>query len=726
MGWFDNQIKNRIRQDDEAFSDAFIHIAGAVMGKKLTAALHDSSFQAKSSIEEILKFYRIKPQELPENVKSADEQLEFFLRPHGILQRPVALTEGWYRNAMGPMLGTLKTGEPVALLPTGLFGYSYYDTAGGRRVRITAKTAQLIDEDAVCFYRPFPLRKITTRDFWHHMASALSWGDFALFAAATLAVSLLGLVTPQMTNLLLSDVLAISSHRLLLAITLVLVCVTVSSALFTAIKNLCMSRIYTKVGISVSGATMMRVMSLPAGFFTQYAAGDLANRVMQVNLLCAVLASSGLSLGLTAVFSLVYIIQIAGFAPILAAPAIGMVLLTVLITSISGAIKTRRGFQKMEVTAREAGMSYSIITGIQKIKLSGAEKRIFARWADLYAKEAASSYDPPAIVKVNNALVSAVTLAGTVLLYYLAVKGGVSVADYFAFNSAFGMLSGAFMSAAPVALLLADVQPILSMIRPIMDTAPEVSEGKRVVDTLSGAIELNHVSFRYEDNGPLVVDDLSLKISPGQYIAIVGKTGCGKSTLMRLLLGFETPQKGAVYYDGMDLTGIDLRSLRRCIGTVTQNGTLFQGDIYANIAISAPGLSMDGAWEAAEKAGIANDIRLMPMQMHTLLPEGGGGISGGQKQRLMIARAIAPKPKILLFDEATSALDNITQKIVSDSLDRLDCTRIVVAHRLSTIRDCDRILVLDQGKIIEDGSYDQLIAANGFFAELVERQRMDT
>ena len=726
MGWFDNQIKNRIRQDDEAFSDAFIHIAGAVMGKKLTAALHDSRVQAKTSIEEILKFYHIKPQELPENVRSADEQLEFFLRPHGIMQRQVALTEGWYKDAMGPMLGTLKTGEPVALLPAGLFGYSYYDTASGRRVRINAKTAQLIDEDAVCFYKPFPLRRITMRDFWRHMASALSWGDFALFAAATLAVSLLGMVIPQMTNLLLSDVLTISSHRLLLAITLVMVCVAVSSSIFTAIKNLCMARIYTKVGVSVSTATMMRVMSLPASFFSTYSAGDLANRVMQVNTLCALLASSGLSLGLTAVFSLVYIIQIAGFAPILAAPAIGMVVLTVLITAVSGAIKTSRGYQKMEALTKEAGMSYAIISGIQKIKLSGAEKRVFARWADLYAREAASTYDPPAIVKVNNALVSAVTLAGTVLLYYLAVKGGVSVADYFAFNSAFGMLSGAFMSAAPVALLLADVKPILSMIRPIMDAVPEVSEGKKAVDTLSGAIELNHVSFRYEDNGPLVVDDLSLKILPGQYIAIVGKTGCGKSTLLRLLLGFETPQKGAIYYDGRDLSDIELRSLRRCIGTVTQSGALFQGDIYSNITISAPWLSERDAWEAAEKAGIANDIRMMPMQMHTLIPEGGGGLSGGQKQRLMIARAIAPKPKILMLDEATSALDNITQKIVSDSLDRLDCTRIVIAHRLSTIRCCDRILVLDQGRIIEDGSYEELIAANGFFAELVERQRMDT
>ena len=238
-------------------------------------------------------------------------------------------------------------------------------------------------------------------------------------------------------------------------------------------------------------------------------------------------------------------------------------------------------------------------------------------------------------------------------------------------------------------------------------------------------MELSNISFRYNENMPLVIDDLSLKIRSGQYVAIVGETGCGKSTLMRLMLGFEKPQKGAVYYDGKDLNSIDLRSLRRKIGVVLQNGKLFQGDIYSNIVISAPQLTMDEAWEAAEMAGIAEDIRRMPMGMHTIISEGSGGVSGGQRQRLMIARAIAPKPKLLMFDEATSALDNITQKIVSDSLSKLKCTRIVIAHRLSTIRQCDRIVYLEKGKIVEDGTYEGLLARNGKFAALVERQRLD-
>ena len=725
MGWFDNQIKMRMQQDEEAFSDSFIHIAGAIMGKKLTAALHDRSVQARNSIEEILKFYHIKSSELPENIKSVDEQLEFVMRPHGIMRRTVSLTGEWHQDAMGAMLGTLKSGEPVALIPTGLSGYSYYDTHSGKRVKVTQITKQLIDDEAICFYRPFPLRKISVKDILLHITTALSWSDFALFAVSTLIVSLLGMFVPKITNTLLSDVIRISSNGLLLAIALVLVCVTISSSIFSAIKNLYMTRINTKVGISVSAATMMRVVALPASFFNQYAAGDLANRVMQVNILCNMLISSGLSLGLTAIFSLVYIIQIFRYTPTLVVPAIVMIAATLLLTIICGAVQTRLSYQKLELTTREAGMSYSVISGIQKIKQAGAEKRIFTRWAGFYAREAALTYDPPMIIKVNKALISAVTLIGTVVLYYRAVAGGVSVADYFAFNSAFGMLSGAFAAIVPVALLLADIKPILRMIQPIMDTVPEISEGKRVVERLSGAIELNHVSFRYDDNSPMVIDDLSLKITPGQYVAIVGTTGCGKSTLMRLLLGFEEPKKGAVYYDGRDMDSIDLKSLRRNIGTVMQNGTLFQGDIYSNITISAPWLSVDDAWEAAEKAGIADDIRRMPMQMHTVIAEGAGGISGGQKQRIMIARAIAPKPKILMFDEATSALDNVTQKTVSDSLDGLKCTRIVIAHRLSTIRHCDRILVLDKGKIVEDGNYDELIAQNGFFAELVARQRVD-
>ena len=238
-------------------------------------------------------------------------------------------------------------------------------------------------------------------------------------------------------------------------------------------------------------------------------------------------------------------------------------------------------------------------------------------------------------------------------------------------------------------------------------------------------IELSNVCFRYSERDPYVTDHLSMKIRAGEYVALVGKTGCGKSTLLRLMLGFEEPEKGSIFFDGKDMSRLDLKSLRHHIGVVTQDGGLFQGDIFSNITISAPHLGLKDAWEAAEMAGIGDDIRAMPMGMQTIISEGQGGISGGQRQRLMIARAIAPKPKILLFDEATSALDNKTQQQIARSLDSMKCTRIVIAHRLSTIRGCDRILLLDQGRIVEEGTYDELMAKNGDFAELVRRQLND-
>ena len=367
-----------------------------------------------------------------------------------------------------------------------------------------------------------------------------------------------------------------------------------------------------------------------------------------------------------------------------------------------------------------------MLNGIQKIRLSGSEKRVFARWGRLYARNAKLEYNPPAFVKLNGVITSAITLAGTIVLYYLAVKTNVALSEYIAFNAAYGRLAAAFTALTGIAISVASIKPVLEMAEPLLKAEPEVNGDKQTVPQVSGHIELSHVSFRYEENMPYILNDLSLSVKAGEYVAIVGRTGCGKSTLVRLMLGFEKPEKGAVFYDRHDLNSLDPRSLRKQIGVVIQNGQLFQGDIFSNITISAPQLTLDEAWEAAEIAGIAQDIREMPMGMQTVISEGQGGISGGQKQRLMIARAIAPKPKILIFDEATSALDNKTQKQVSEALDRLNCTRIVIAHRLSTIRNCDRILVMDNGAIIEEGNYDQLIEKNGYFAELVARQRLDT
>ena len=379
----------------------------------------------------------------------------------------------------------------------------------------------------------------------------------------------------------------------------------------------------------------------------------------------------------------------------------------------------------MELSAQERGLTYALMGGVEKIRLSGAENRVFTKWLDLYTRGADLKFNPPVIVKFQKVFNAAITLTGTIVMYFIAVKTRVSVADYYAFNTAYAYVSGALNAITSVAIAAATVKPSLELIRPLMEAEPEKHVGRESVATITGNIELSHVTFRYEKEGRKIIDDLSLKIPARQYVAIVGKTGCGKSTLLRLLLGFEQPESGAIFYDRKDIQTLDLGSLRKLIGTVLQEGELFSGSIFENITISAPNLTLQEAWDAAEIAGIADDIRAMPMGMSTVLQEGGGGISGGQKQRIMIARAVAPKPKLLLLDEATSALDNITQKQVSDALDRMRCTRIVIAHRLSTIRHCDRILVMDGGKIVEDGKYEQLIEKGGVFAELVERQRLD-
>ena len=726
MGWFDEQIKDRKRNDDDAFAEAFANMASAITGKKIEASLNNDRAVTKDAIDEILKYYHVKSREVPDGISDMNEQLEYLMRPYGIMRRTVKLEEGWYRDAAGAMLGVLaESGRVVALIPTGLSGYSYFDWETGKRRRINRKNQHLFEEEAIAFYKPFPLKKISLPSLAAYIARTLSVSDYVMIGLATLALSLIGMISPLITKLLFDRVLLSRNVRLLIAIAFFSVSVSVSTLLISAVKNMVTARIETKLNISIEAATMMRIMSLPADFFKQYSSGELSSRASQVGALCKMLASTVLSTGLTSIFSLVYISQIFAYAPMLVVPALLIILATVVFSVVSSLVQMNLSTRQMELSGKESGMTYSLITGIQKIKLAGAEKRAFARWGNLYAQSAKLEYGPPAFIELNSVIALAISLVGTLVMYTMAVKSGISVADYYAFDTAYGMVSGAFGALAGIALNVAQIKPMLTMVKPFFDAVPEVSDGKQVLTRLSGGIEMNNVSFRYSENMPLIIDNLSLKIRPGQYVAIVGKTGCGKSTLMRLLLGFEHPQKGAIYYDGKDLERIDLRSLRRRVGVVMQNGKLFQGDIYSNIVISAPWLSQDEAWEAAELAGIADDIRMMPMGMNTIISEGSGGISGGQRQRLMIARAVAPKPKILMFDEATSALDNMTQKKVSESLDALKCTRIVIAHRLSTIKQCDRIIVLDQGKIIEDGKYDELIAKNGFFAELVARQRLD-
>lgn len=725
MGWFDEQIRQRIENDDEMLADAFARMANLVSSEKIISSFAGNRQIAEEAIGDILKYYHVKAQEIPDQMKDINEVLEFLLRPSGIMRRTVRLSEGWYKDAVGAMLGSKKDGSIVAILPGRMYGYYYKDYATGKVTRVNRKNASDIEEEAICFYQPFPLKKIKIPDLLTYIFRQLHGGDYAMMLSVTAVITLLGMVTPRITYYLYGKVLDYGSMALLTGAVLTLLCVTIATTLISAVKGILNANISTRMNLAVESAVMMRVLSLPVDFFKKYSSGELSNRVGYMNSLCSMMFDAIFSTGMTAVFSFVYIGQIFRFASALAVPAIVITLLLFVWSVAVAFVQMHITEKQMMEAGKESGMVYALINGIAKIKNAGAEKRAFARWSRQYVKAARYLYQPPAFLKLSGVITTAISLLGTIIMYYEAIRSGVSMADYMAFNSAYGMVSGAFLSLAGIAATVAQIKPVLKMVQPILETEPEVDEGRPVVTRLRGSIELNNVSFRYNDTMPNVIDNLSLKIRPGQYVAIVGQTGCGKSTLMRILLGFEKPQKGAVYYDGKDIATMDLKSLRQHIGVVMQNGGLFQGDVYSNITISAPQLTLEQAWEAAEMAGMAEDIRQMPMGMNTLISEGQGGISGGQRQRLMIARAIAPKPRILMFDEATSALDNITQKKVSESLNKLKCTRIVIAHRLSTICHCDRIIVLDKGKIVEDGTYEELLEKGGYFSGLVERQRVD-
>lgn len=719
MGWFDEQIRQRKKSDNQILEDSFSNIAGAVLQKR-TFDVNDETLYAQDAIEKILNYYGFKAQEVSGDIKTVEDQIEYLCRPHGIMRRKVSLTKGWFKDAFGPMLAFYKDDhKPVALIPGTTYGYCF--TKDGRSIHVDSHNEENFEEEAYCFYRPLPLNKISTLDLIKYCFETRTVFDNVYILVLMGITTLVGLLTPKLTNFLMSNVIEDKRIDLLITTLIFMLCVTISSSIFTMAQNIYNDRINTKMNVNVQAATMMRVLSLPASFFKEYSSGELNQRVSYVSGLASTLMNAIFSTGLTSLFSLAYITSIFDYAPTLVIPSLIVIISTLACSLISTLIITKRSLEQMKLASKESGMSYSMITGIQKIRLAGAEKRAFARWANLYAKEAWLEYKPQYVTIIS----TAISLLGTIIMYYMAVKANISVADYYSFNTAYGMVSGAFGSLVTIVITVANIKPTLEMAKPILDAEPEVAEGKQVLTRLQGGIELNNVSFRYSDNMPLIVDQMNLKIKPGQYVAIVGKTGCGKSTIIRLLLGFEKPQRGAIYYDGYDIQSVDLKSLRRKIGTVMQEGKLFQGDVFSNVAISAPNLTLDEAWEACEIAGIAEDIRRMPMGMNTLISEGAGGISGGQRQRLVIARAIAAKPRILIFDEATSALDNVTQKNISEALDKLKCTRIVIAHRLSTIKHCDRILYLEGGKIIEDGTYEELIKLNGKFAELVERQRLD-
>lgn len=725
MGWFDSQIKQRKQNDNDLFKDSFVNIASSIMGKKLIKDIDDEKKLTQDAISDILKFYHIKMREIPNNIQGIDEQLEYFMRPNGIMRRKINLEKNWYKEITGPLLGFRKDDKSVvALIPYGILGYKFYDVKKGKYIRLNSKTNSIIHNEAISFYRAFSSEKLTSSLFFKNIFSTFEFSDILFLSVVSFIISILGIFLPQLNNIIFSSVIKNKDIKFLMVISVFMICISISTILFKSIKGLIIQKIVTKTNVFIQSATMMRILSLPVDFFKNYSSGELASFFEYISILCNIIINVFLTIGISAIFSLIYLTQIYMYAPFLLFTVVIILACIIVFSLISSFFQMKINMQELKLNSKEKGMSYSIISGIQKIKLSGSEKRAFARWANLYANLAKLKFNPPLFLKINTAIITAISSFGTLAIYYICIKNKISVSNYYAFHISYSMVVGIFLEFSNSILNMSQVRPILEVIRPILENVSEVSKEKKVIPKIYGNIELNNVSFRYKESMPNILENFSLKISSGKYIAIVGKTGCGKSTLVRLLLGFEKPQKGAIYYDGKDLNMIDLKSLRKNIGIVMQNEKLFQGSIYENIKISAPNLSLEEAWELAEIVGLDEDIRKMPMGMNTYISEGLGGISGGQRQRLVIARAIASKPKIFIFDEATSALDNITQKKISEFLNNIKCTRIVIAHRLSTIERCDKIIVIENGKIVEDGTYNELLQKNYIFSDLIKRQQI--
>ena len=421
MGWFDEQIRQRKLRDDEVFAESFADIAGAVAGRRFSDALKGGSAAASDAIGEVLRFYHIKMRELPEEITDINEQLEYLMRPYGIMRRAVKLEKGWYKDAMGAMLGISKEdGSIVALIPSGLSGYSFYDRKRGKYVKVSRSSEALFDEEAISFYKPFPLESMGIPDLMRYMAECLRAADFVLIGLATLAVTLVGLLGPRLNNIIFSDIVESGSPKLAGAMLVFLVCVAISTALLNSVKALLMARIKTKLEVSVQAASMMRVLSLPAEFFKSYSSGELYQRTQYINLICELLVSAVLSTGLTSLFSLAYISQIFVYSPELVVPALAVVLATLLLSLVTTALQARVSKKQMEAAVKESGVSYALISGVQKIKLSGAEKRAFAHWGGYCAKSAGLSYNPPLFLKVSPVISTAIGLAGTIVIYNMA------------------------------------------------------------------------------------------------------------------------------------------------------------------------------------------------------------------------------------------------------------------------------------------------------------------
>ncbi len=646
----------------------------------------------------------------------------------GVRVRQVTLSGEWWKLDDGPMLAfDAESDMPLALVPGKGKRYEIHDCLKGGVATVDGRRASALKPFAYVFYRPLPYKPLTLTDLVKFGLHGLK-REAAYIVALAGAMGLLTLIAPLASAELIDSIIPSAQVSLLVEVAVLLVVVAVTQSLFALARSLFVLRVEDKMDLSIQAAIWDRVLNLPMSFFRDYSVGDLTARVSSINAIHRMLSVGTMTGLLNGLFSLLSFVVLFKFSASLALLAFALVAGAGLALLLFGQLTLRVLKNTVASQRRINNLILQFLQGVAKLRTTAAEARAFSIWA----KESARMRQIR-LKTINLRTAEAVFFAGyehlgTLLLFgvmgtmlaatqHSAMTAGEFVGFYFAFGTVFQGVLGLCQTLVG----LMNVVPLYQMAKPLLQAMPETSTGKADPGRLSGAIEGSQLMFRFPDSDTPVLNYVSFYVAPGSFTAIVGPSGSGKSTLLRLLLGFDTPTSGAVLYDDKNLQDLNLRAVRRQFGVVLQNSQLMAGDIFSNIA-GTSNASIDEAWDAARQSGLDDDIQRMPMGMHTTIGEGSSTLSGGQRQRILISRALIGSPRILFFDEATSALDNRSQAVVSESLLRLKTTRIVVAHRLSTIVHADQILVMDQGRIVQVGSYQELIAQPGLFADLARRQ----
>lgn len=639
--------------------------------------------------------------------------------------RKIILEEKWFTNDSGPLLVfDQEKNTPYAAIPKNAKKYILYNCVEGTSVPLTEEVAKTLQPQAYMVYRPFPNKKLTVWDLVKFGIPAIKKSDLINLVLMAAVSALIGLLLPYMNQKIFDDYIPMGDKSTLIQMSVLILTFTIGNLLFTVIKNLAIFRSTNACEYEVQAAVFDRLYNLPSSFFNDYDSGDLGQRAMGIASIYNMLSDVAVNTILTAAFSVFYLVRMFQYSGKLAQMGLLLILLNALLTGTFGYIQIRYEKELMEVKAKVSSLMYQILNGISKIKIAGVENRALLQYLEPYTESKKILVKKARLDNIAENANSVISTLFTVVFYYLMVAKnlGISFGEYMGFTAAFGYFSNSVISMVSSFLEVNHAIPTFRRAKPILESVPEFDDDTLVPGRLDGNVEVNNVSFKYSAEGENVLTDISFKIKKGEYIGIVGSSGSGKSTLLKLLLGFEKPTKGKIYYDDKDIDSLDKRELRKKFGVVLQDGQMISGSIYENVMITSSNISEKKVKEIIKMVGLENDIAQMPMGMHTVIAEGSGTISGGQRQRILIARAIANNPKILYFDEATSALDNVNQALVCESLEKLHATRVVIAHRLSTVMNCDRILVLEHGQLIEQGSYEELMALGGRFYELASRQ----